>query len=500
VPVLVGGTLFEGSQGVPAQSVIFALDLTERRRAEADREALKAAEAATQAKSEFLANMSHELRTPLNAILGFSQLMQLDSGLAERHRSKANTIYSSGNHLLALINDILDLSRAEAGKQEFVAEPMDLRSLIDGVADIVRVKADEKELPFEIIWQESLPRAVVGDERRLRQVLLNLLANAVKFTERGRVTLTVRSTPESAARVNLSFEVQDTGIGISSEDLARLFRPFEQAGTVRQRSQGTGLGLVISDMLVRHMGGEISVQSTPGMGSRFQVQVSLPVADAAASCVPRTRVITGYGGRRRIILVADDNPESRSLLVQALSSLEFVTAEAADGLEALERATTMAPDLILLDNGMPGITGNEALQRMRAQKALADVPVITVSASASADDQRRCLAAGASAFFSKPVDIVRLLGAIGSLLQLDWTYHDSASAPQGPLVAPPTAEAETLYGLARMGNMRSISAHADHIETLGAPYGPLARHLRALADKYESRTILELAKDFVNRP
>ncbi len=426
VPVLVGGTLFKDADGTPAQTVVFVLDLTERRRAEADRQAREAAEAATQAKSAFLANMSHELRTPLTAILGFAQLLQRDAALGDPQRRKVSIIHSSGSHLLALINDILDLSRAEAGRLDLMPEPVNLRLLVDDVTAIVRVQAEAKQLPFEVDLGEPLPVSVVVDERRLRQVLLNLLANAVKFTERGHVRLSVRSTRVPANGVQLGFDVQDTGVGISPEDLARLFRPFEQAGGARSRAQGTGLGLAISDMLVRSMGGEIQVESTPGRGSRFHFEVPASLGDEAASSAVDVRVINGYEGPRRRVLIADDIPESRAFLNDALQSLDFTTVEASDGFEALERAQASPPDLILIDNSMPGMTGNEALRHMRAHKALADVPVIAVSASASADDQRRSLAAGATAFMPKPVDIDKLLCVIASHLGLKWTYEDSA--------------------------------------------------------------------------
>ncbi|MDB6010865.1 MAG: domain S-box protein [Gammaproteobacteria bacterium] len=272
VPVLMGGTLLEGSQ---EQGVSFVLDITERRQAELERGARRVAEAASRAKSEFLATMSHELRTPLNAVLGYAQILARDTTLTARQRDRLTVIHQSGEHLLTLINEALDVAKIEAGKLGLEPSVVALATFLATIREIILIKAQEKGL--DLIWNVApdLPQAIYTDERRLRQVLLNLLANAVKFTDHGQVRLSI--TPAGPAR--LRFRVQDTGIGMSADQLQRLFQPFEQVGEERRRTGGTGLGLAISRSLVRLMGADIQVESELGEGSTFWFELDLPVVN-----------------------------------------------------------------------------------------------------------------------------------------------------------------------------------------------------------------------------
>jgi signal transduction histidine kinase len=249
----------------------------ERGMVETERAARHAAEAANRAKSQFLAGMSHELRTPLNAVLGYAQLLTMEGGLSARQARGLDTIHKSGEHLLALINDILDLARIEAGRTELYTEPVNLLDFLQTVVDIMRVKADEKCLAFEFDAGAGLARTVLADERRLRQVLLNLLGNAIKFTDNGKVTLRAAAQPKSPTTVQLHLDVEDTGVGLHAEDLERIFEPFEQVGDAQRRSGGTGLGLTITRALVNDMGGLIQVSSEPGRGTRFSVELPLSV-------------------------------------------------------------------------------------------------------------------------------------------------------------------------------------------------------------------------------
>jgi CheY-like chemotaxis protein len=397
------------------------LDLTERRQAEAEHAAREAAEAANRAKSEFLANMSHELRTPLNAILGLSELMSYDRELAKRHGDQLNTIHQSGEHLLSLIDDVLDLARIEAGKIEQRPAIFSLPAFLSAIDGIMRVRAQQRNLRFVYEHDGVLPSAVVADERHLRQTLINLLGNAVKFTDRGRVTFRVSVVDRSDAAVRLRFEVQDTGIGIAPDQLEAVFRPFEQVGDIRQRRGGAGLGLAISQQLVRMMGSEIQVASEPGRGTTFWFELELPTAEQPT---PRGEqsLPTGYEGARRTVLVADDVAPNRALLVEFLSAMGFQTAEAVNGVEALAQAERVEPDLILIDSVMPVMDGVTATQRLRALPAFQQTPIISISASTFATDKERCLAAGATAFLSKPVRIRELLDTIGRLMDLKWTY------------------------------------------------------------------------------
>jgi CheY-like chemotaxis protein len=302
---------------------------------------------------------------------------------------------------------------------ELMPVTTELRACLNFVADVVRLRAEQKGLHFVLDAPPPQPESVLVDERRLRQVLLNLLSNSVKFTHAGRVTLRVRARRASAEAWSLSFDVEDTGVGMTQAEVHRLFRPFEQAGGARQRAEGVGLGLAISDALVREMGGTIAVRSEPGLGSCFSFELLLPVAAAAANA-PALPPINGYLGPRRRVLVVDDVPENRQVLLELLQSLDFHTAEAADGHEALEEARALRPDLVLIDNGMPKPTGSEVTRQLRAEEAFAEVPIIAVSAGASAQEREHYLAAGANAFLPKPVDVPELLNAIGNVLDLSW--------------------------------------------------------------------------------
>jgi signal transduction histidine kinase/ActR/RegA family two-component response regulator len=385
------------------------------------------AEVANQAKSSFLAQMSHELRTPLNAILGYAQILKMNAALSEERRNVGlDTIRASGEHLLALIVDILDLSKIEAGKAELVPEQIDLGAFLRGIADIIRVRAEEKRLQFSLETAADLPPTLHVDAGRLRQVLINLLGNAVKFTDRGQVTLAVRRLAGNATHVRLRFEVQDTGVGIRADQTEAIFEPFEQVGDMQRRTGGTGLGLAISRQLVRAMGGDIRVDSQPGSGSRFSFELLLPLRDSG-SAAPRARdTIIGYHGPRRSILIADDAAGSRSMLADLLGLLGFDVSVAADGQQALAQIAAAAPDLVLMDMVMPVMGGLEAVQRTRENPARAGTPIIVVSANVSSSDRARSLAAGANAFCPKPLERDELLAAIGQQLGLRWRVDGRA--------------------------------------------------------------------------
>src|SRR5438105_545769 len=293
---------------------------------EALRQAKEKAEIANQAKSAFLANMSHDLRTPLNGILGFAQILQLDKTLTDRQLTGISAIRQSGEHLLTLINDILDLAKIEAGKFEIAPCDLDFDKFLHTIAGLIRVKAEQKkDLRLTCDFASDLPAALHIDERRLRQVLLNLLDNAVKFTDHGEVRLRVcRAAPR-----RLRFEVQDSGIGMSEAQMARIFRPFEQVSDSSRRSGGTGLGLVISRELVRLLGGDITVTSRPEGGSLFAFELEFdPALSALPALAPVERIVTGYRGPKKRVLVVDDVAENRAVLIDMLGRLGFEMFEA----------------------------------------------------------------------------------------------------------------------------------------------------------------------------
>ena len=462
-------------------------------------QARQTAEAASRAKSEFLSTMSHELRTPLNAVLGYAQLLMRDKGLSDRHMADLGTIQRSGEHLLTLINDLLDLAKIEAGKFEIISGPVSLPAFLRAVADIVRIKAEEKDLLFTLDAPPDLPRAVEVDEKRLRQVLLNLISNAVKFTRRGEVRLVVRRLhlDDASAKATVGFEVHDTGVGMRPEQLSGLFTPFGQVGDAQSRSAGTGLGLAISRELVRLMGSDIAVVSQPGQGSRFSFELSLAVLEVEpADCTPRMQAITGYAGPRRRLLIVDDLGANRALLVRLLQPLGFELAEAGGGEEALERAAEFRPDLVLMDLLMPGVDGLEATRRMRAIPELADTRIIIVSANASAQDRGASRAAGACGFVPKPIAHDQLLGQLSQQLGLRWIEEQAEAgrpdASTGPLAVPPAHALADLYEAALSGRMRDVRQHAARLAEIDDRYRAFAEKLQLMASAFQTKAIVDL--------
>lgn len=459
------------------------------------------AESANRAKSDFLANMSHELRTPLNAILGYAQLLKRDSALSERQRKAARTIDDSGSHLLTLIDDILDLSKIEAGKYEILPAALDLRAFVAGIADIIRIRAEEKALVFDVTIAPDVPEMVLADGKRLRQVLINLLGNAVKFTDVGRVMLAVSAMSRSEDAVRIQFEVRDTGVGISAGQMEAIFQPFEQVGDTHRRTGGTGLGLTISRQLVQLMGGSIEVISATGSGSTFRFALVLPIAHSSPVAVQQTASATGYRGERRKVLIVDDLPRNRDVLCEMLRMYGFATIEAENGREGLELAEAECPDLVLMDARMPVMDGHEAIRRIRASEHIANLPVILVSAGATSQEQARSHAAGASGFLAKPITEASLLGAISALLPLDWIEPepDPAQAPRaeeradGPLSIG-AEDISRLHLLAMAGNMRDIRSHAAELAKRDTALRPFADRLTQLATGFQSQAILRLVE------
>lgn len=462
-----------------------------------------AADSANRAKSMFLANMSHELRTPLNAILGYAQLLKRDPSLSKWQLEASNTIQQSGEHLLLLITDILDLSKIEAGKLELQLSSVKLPSFLQGIADIIRIKAEEKALEFAFHLPSDLPTFVQADQKRLRQVLLNLLSNAVKFSDQGRVDFCIRVLSHSNAEVQLAFEVCDTGTGIAPDQMEKIFRPFEQVCDGQQRSGGTGLGLSISRQLVRLMGSDIQVESKPGEGSRFWFEVSAKIVEAEQTVFATTGRKIGYEGSRKRVLVVDDSLGNRALLTDILSRLGFELGEAVNGEEGLERAQQIAPDLILMDIRMPIMGGLEATRLMREIPQLRTVPIIAISANVHQEDQAASLAAGANTFLAKPIEDELLLQEVGKALDLKWICEEikqspaSASDCMDQFVVPGAEEMESLRALAKAGNMRAIKEQSLRLAALDQQYRPFAEKIRQLAQGYQSKALLHLVEKHV---
>ena len=468
-------------------------------------QAKETAEAANRAKSEFLANMSHELRTPLNGILGYTQILLRDPELTNHHLKAINVMQQSGEHLLMLLNDILDLSKIEADRLELYLTEFYLPDYLKNIANFFEVQAEQKNIEFVYRTKSDLPTVVRGDEKRLRQVLINLIGNALKFTEHGRVTFTVGSFENK-----LRFQVDDTGVGIDTEHLAKIFSPFHQVRDRRDKIEGTGLGLAISQRLVETMGGRLEVKSRWGRGSSFWFDLDLPaITEWTASPKVKSSTIIGFEGVPRKVLIVDDNPKNRAVLVDMLAPLGFEILEANDGQEALSRAMIYQPAIILMDLRMPVMDGLQATRQIRQSSRLKDVVIIAVSASTFSEDQQKSLEVGCNGYVAKPVQLEVLLQEIQEHLNLAWIYDErlekmevelllaQQDAPSLPLIGPPPPEANVLYELVLKGDVKGLRTQIANLEHLDEQYQPFVAELHRLVRRYRFKQIKTLLKPYM---
>ena len=456
-----------------------------------------AAEQASQAKSEFLSSMSHELRTPLNGILGFAQILLRQSQYEPESTQEALTIIQqSGEHLLTLITDILDLAKIEAGKLELVPEPFHLSHFLLGIVALMQPRAREKGLCFDYQPDAALPTAVIADAKRLRQVLINLLSNAIKFTSAGSVALRVTLLTQDETAAMVRFAVVDTGIGIAADDLVRIFHPFEQAGSMKTKMGGTGLGLAISQQLVALSDGILMVDSTTGAGSHFWFDLALPLTAASAVITQRPFTpITGYQGPRRTVLAIDDIASNRAVLIALLKPLGFVVQEAEDGETAVSLATAQPPDVIFTDLLMPGLSGQETIARLRQQPALAQTPILVMSANATAANG---YVAQANAFLTKPLDTDLVLQQLQQLLGLVWTTEEvgTETAVEPTIVLPSPADLTKLHDLALMGDLTAVGTYAAQLSQANTALNPFAEQIQQLTQSFEEEHLIQTLKTY----
>jgi signal transduction histidine kinase/CheY-like chemotaxis protein len=459
------------------------------------------ADHANRAKSDFLSQMSHELRTPLNGILGYAQILQRDPALLLKHQVGLRVIYQSGQHLLTLINDLLDLAKIEAGKLELCPSEFHLEQFLQNLQEICQVRAEAKDIHFRIQAATPLPIAIYADEKRLRQVLLNLIGNSIKFTHTGEVSLKVSHLGSEHFRL----EVIDTGVGMTPAELERIFLPFEQGGNQQQRSEGTGLGLAITQQILTQMQSRLQVESASGQGSRFWFEVDLATVQnwQPTPAVSNETSICGYEGEQRRILVVDDRWENRTILVNMLEPLGFEVIEALHGGEGLTKAQTCQPDLIITDLVMPELDGFQMTQKIRQIESLQRLPIIASSASVYNFSRQQSQAAGCDYFLSKPLQMPEVLNVLQSSLHLVWRYRnqpeiaDANSAIPSELnsvrfVVPPANELEHLTKLAAAGYVTEVMAELERIRQLHPSYQSFVDHLQGMVDEFDLAAIPSL--------
>ena len=481
--------------------------------------AKESAEVANSAKSEFLANMSHELRTPLNGILGYAQILLRSKGLSEKDQKGAGIINQCGSHLLTLINDILDLSKIEAQKMELHSAEFHLPSFLQGVAEICRIKAEQKQIEFIYEAEVDLPVGIDADEKRLRQVLINLLGNAIKFTDDGYVKFVVKArclesdSSDEPARYCLRFQIEDTGVGMSEEQLEKVFLPFEQVGSISKKSEGTGLGLAITQRIVKMMGTTLELQSELDKGSLFWFDIEVPEAHdwVASSITSQKGKILGYEGDKRTILVADDRWENRSVLTNLLEPIGFEMIMTPNGQEGLEKAIAHKPDLIITDISMALLDGYGLMTQLRASddEKLKNVPIVVSSASVFEVDRYKSFEAGANEFVPKPVQAEVLLGALKKQLNLTWQYdvvavssddNDVVADKVIEIVLPPKDSLTKLYDLSRRGLVPMLIKEAEAIQAKQPECEGFVQPLIKFAKGFQLKKMRDFLEQYVDTP
>ncbi|MEO8155607.1 MAG: ATP-binding protein, partial [Rhizobacter sp.] len=445
----------------------------------------------------YITTVSHELRTPLNSILGYAQLLEEDASIPAHRKQAVSVIRRGGDHLLSLIEGTLDIARIEGGKLRLEPKPLRFRDCVQQIVHMFELQAAGKGIAFSAELADVLPEVVRADEKRLQQILINVLGNAVKFTQAGSVVFRLRYAREMAL-----FEIEDTGPGIASDEIEHIFEPFARGSEAT--SGGTGLGLTISKMLTDLMGGEMTVTSTLGEGTVFRIRLFLPEARGAVAAleVPRaTR--TGYRGERRRILIVDNEEVDRSLLATVLQPLGFELLQAASGHECLGVVAGFAPDAILMDLAMPGIDGWATIRAIKARQ-LSAAPIAIVSGNAFDKELENDVGITPHDFVLKPVRVNELLDWLGARLNLEWLEvprepaHANAPPAAAHWVLPDEAQLRSLDELISLGYFRGIVKKLDEIEGENAAHASFVDHLRGLARNFQLDAMSGLVRRALN--
>ncbi len=500
-----GKVVVRDRKGNPLRMAGTHRDVSIRKQAEIElKQAKEAAETANQAKSTFLANMSHELRTPLNAILGFARLIQNSPNLSPQHQEQVSIITRSGEHLLTLINDVLDLSKIEANRTTLNEQDFNLYNLISDIEQMFSLKIKTKRLWLCIDRDDDVPQYVRTDEFKLRQVLINLLSNAIKFTESGGISLMIQKSNSQLPipHCQLNFAVSDTGAGIPPEDLDSIFESFVQSSTGKQSVEGTGLGLPISCAFVQLMGGDITVSSVVGRGSIFSFNINVSVVEAISIKTQQTnpRVIAIEPNQPRYrILIVDDKENNRQLLIQLLSPLGFELQQACNGKEAIEIYDDFEPHLILMDLHMPVINGYEAAQQIKSNPQVEATAIIAVSASNVIPETAITQDNNFDDFIRKPFRDSEIFAALSKHIGVRFIYEESPDFIQ---TTPTTVTAANLADLARLSpdwvkNLYQATIHGDFdlmlslIEEIRPQHDSLATLLASLTNNFQFQELLD---------
>ncbi|HNX27412.1 MAG TPA: response regulator, partial [Phycisphaerae bacterium] len=465
------------------------------------------AEDASKAKSIFLANMSHEIRTPMNAILGYTQLMQRDEGLTDVQRKYLEIINHSGTHLLDLINDILEMSKIEAGRTRVNAVIFDFRSMLEDIEMMFHVKTSAQNVMLRTVIDEKIPRYIKSDENKIRQILINLIGNAVKFTSSGHIVISVncglqsrQPSEDNLGDIRFRIDVEDTGCGIAAGDMDKIFEAFEQSRAAVE-SGGTGLGLPISREYARMLGGDITAKSEAGIGSTFTVEFVAQYVDEPERAAVEAKItkVTGLtaGRNSASVLVVDDRETNRALLVDLLDSVGFYVRHADNGLEALKIVQEWQPDVILMDRRMPVMDGYEAMRKIKDTPNGKNIPVLIVTASAFEENRTDAMGYGAAGFIRKPYNEAEIFDAIRRATGIEYVYDKAETFRDIGNYQPSPQEMADLPERLR-DNMRQALHDGDmermqiFIERVLEKNGMLGSYLASLAEHYEYAALQKL--------